>query len=185
MKNAYQTPIMKSTWVITLLLFCFAAIGQSTDKEKKLVKDSQEAIKEFKHTDTLLKSLFKNAYGYAVFPNVGKGAMVVGSAAGGGIVYEKGVIVGKAQLSQLTVGFQAGGQAYRELLFFENKEAFDRFKNDKVEFAAQASAVAVTAGAAANAKYSNGIMIFTELKGGLMYEASVGGQKFDYTSFTK
>ncbi len=70
-----------------------------------MVKDSQEAIKEFKHTDTLMKALFKSAYAYAVFPNVGKGAMVVGSAAGGGIVYEKGAIVGKAQLSQLTVGF--------------------------------------------------------------------------------
>ncbi|MFI5152851.1 MAG: YSC84-related protein [Chitinophagales bacterium] len=185
MKNALKTLLLKSTWVFTALLLCFAALGQTTDKEKKLVKDSEDALKEFKKTDGSMQALFQSAAGYVVFPNVGKGAVGIGGAAGGGIVYEKGAIVGKAQLSQLTIGFQAGGQAYRELLFFENKDALDRFKNDKVEFSAQASAVAVTAGASANAKYTNGIMIFTEQKGGLMYEASVGGQKFDYTSFSK
>ncbi|MNE78274.1 hypothetical protein D3C80_1746610 [compost metagenome] len=86
-------------------------------------------------------------------------------------------------MSQVTIGFQFGGQAYRELIFFENKEALDHFKANKVEFSAQASAVAVTKGASANVKYTNGVMIFTQLKGGAMYEASVGGQKFSYHGF--
>ena len=125
----------------------------------------------------------QSAYGYAILPNVGKGALVVGGASGNGIVYEKGKMIGKAKMSQVTVGFQAGGQAYRELIFFESKEALDRFKANKVEFSAQVSAVAATAGASANAKYTDGIMIYTQQKGGLMYEASVGGQKFKYTKF--
>jgi lipid-binding SYLF domain-containing protein len=107
----------------------------------------------------------------------------VGGASGNGIVYEKGKIVGKANMSQVTLGFQFGGQAYRELVFFESKAALDRFKENKVEFSAQASAVAATKGASANAKYTDGIMIYTQQKGGLMYEASVGGQKFKYTAF--
>jgi lipid-binding SYLF domain-containing protein len=83
----------------------------------------------------------------------------------------------------VSVGFQFGGQAYREVIFFENKEALDRFKENKLEFSAQASAVAAKSGASANVKYRDGVMIFTQQKGGLMYEASVGGQKFSFTAF--
>jgi lipid-binding SYLF domain-containing protein len=86
-------------------------------------------------------------------------------------------------MKQVTVGFQWGGQAYREVIFFENKETLDRFKENKIEFSVQASAVAATKGASGNVKYANGVMIFTQEKGGLMYEASVGGQKFKYTAF--
>jgi lipid-binding SYLF domain-containing protein len=111
---------------------------------------------------------------------VGKGAIGVGGAAGNGIVYEKGKMIGKAKMKQVSVGFQFGGQAYREVIFFENQGALDRFKQDKFEFAGQASAVAVNKGASVNVKYKNGVMVFTQEKGGLMYEASVGGQKFDY-----
>ena len=85
-----------------------------------------------------------------------------------------------AKMTQVTIGFQWGGQAYREVIFFETKAALDRFRQDKFEFAAQVSAVAATAGAAANAKYKNGVMVFSQVKGGLMYEASVGGQKFKF-----
>ena len=92
-------------------------------------------------------------------------------------------MIGKASMTQVTVGFQFGGQAYRELIFFESKEALDRFKENKIEFSAEASAVAVTVGASANVKYTNGVMIFSQQKGGLMYEASVGGQKFKFTPF--
>jgi len=111
----------------------------------------------------------------------------VGSAiyakSGNGIVYERGVMIGKAKMSQVSVGFQLGGQAYRELIFFENQESLDRFKKNKFEFSAQASAVAAKAGASANAQYRDGVMIYTQQKGGLMYEASVGGQKFKFTAF--
>ena len=85
-----------------------------------------------------------------------------------------------AKLSQLSIGFQAGGQAYREVIFFESKNNLERFKSSQFEFSAQASAVAVTAGASANVKYAEGVLVFTALKGGLMYEASVGGQKFKF-----
>jgi lipid-binding SYLF domain-containing protein len=95
-------------------------------------------------------------------------------------VYEKGEIAGMANMKQLTVGFQAGGQAYREVIFFETAEELNRFKENKIEFSGQASAVAATQGASANVKYKNGVLIFTKAKGGLMYEASVGGQKFTF-----
>ena len=144
--------------------------------------DCDSAKAEFLRTDPLLKNVFDAAFGYVILPNIGKGAVGVGGASGNGMVYEKGNIVGTAKMSQVTVGLQFGGQAYRELIFFESKEALDRFKQNKVEFSAQASAVAATKGASANAKYTDGIMIYTQQKGGLMYEASVGGQKFKYSA---
>ncbi len=177
--------ILKSTLVFVFASVWTASAGQTEKKDKQLVEDSKKGIKDFTHTDSLMKHLFKSAYGYVVFPNVGKGAIGIGGASGGGIVYEKGAIIGKAQMTQVTIGFQAGGQAYREVIFFQNKEPLDRFKDNKFEFSAQASAVAATAGASGNVKYSDGILIFTQQKGGLMYEASVGGQKFKYTSFSQ
>jgi len=124
--------------------------------------------------------LFKHSAGYVIFPNVGKGAAGVGAAAGNGAVYDKGVLVGTAHMTQVTVGAQAGGQAYREIIFFENQDALDRFMHDKVEFSGQASAIAVKSGASANANYRNGVVVFSQEKGGLMLEASIGGQKFAY-----
>jgi lipid-binding SYLF domain-containing protein len=130
-----------------------------------------------------MSNLFDNAYGYVIFPNIGKGGIGVGGATGNGIVYEKGEVIGKAKMTQVSVGFQFGGQAYREVIFFQDKATLDRFKENKIEFSAQASAVAATKGASANVKYANGVMIFTQQKGGLMYEASIGGQKFKFTPF--
>jgi lipid-binding SYLF domain-containing protein len=157
--------------------------AQTTRKDKKLVADSDEAKREFVSTDGLMKGLFSNSYGYVIFPNVGKGGIGIGGAAGNGIVYEQGHIAGKAKMTQVSIGFQFGGQAYREIVFFESKDDLDRFKSNKIEFSAQASAVAATAGASANVKYREGVMVFTQQKGGLMYEASLGGQKFNYSGF--
>ena len=182
MKNSLVITIVQSVMIFSSVLIANVASAQS-DKDKKIMADCDSAKAEFLRTDALLKNVFTGAYGYVMLPNVGKGAVGVGGASGNGIVYEQGKIVGKAKMSQVTVGFQFGGQAYRELIFFENKEALDRFKTNKVEFSAQASAVAATAGASANAKYTDGIMIYTQQKGGLMYEASVGGQKFKYSTF--
>jgi len=151
-------------------------------QDNKLIEDSKEAHAAFIKSDGLMKNLFDNSYGYVIFPNVGKGAIGVGGAAGNGIVYEKGNVIGTAKMKQVTVGFQFGGQAYREVIFFENKEALDRFKENKFEFAAQVSAVAATAGASADVKYKDGVMVFTQEKGGLMYEAAVGGQKFSFSA---
>jgi len=178
----YLITLAQSIMMFSALLIANVAIAQS-DKDKKIMVDCDSAKAEFLRTDPLMKNLFAGAYGYSILPNIGKGAVGVGGASGNGIVYEKGKIVGKSKMSQVTVGFQVGGQAYRELIFFETKEAMDRFKSNKIELSAQASAVAATKGASANAKYTNGIMIYTQQKGGLMYEASVGGQKFKYTAF--
>ena len=182
---------MKKLNVLKLSLFSllFTALipvgikAQDDDDKNKLLNDANKARDEFVKTDALMKNLFDNSYGYVIFPNVGKGAIGVGGAAGNGIVYEQGNTVGKAKMKQVTVGFQFGGQAYREVIFFENKDALDQFKGGHFELSAQASAVAATKGASADVKYRHGIMIFTQEKGGLMYEASVGGQKFGYSAF--
>ena len=154
--------------------------GQTTAKKNKIIADSETAKSEFIKSDPLMKALFDKAYGYAIFPNVGKGGLGIGGAAGNGVVYEQNKRIGMAKLSQVSIGFQAGGQAYREVIFFESKNEMDRFKESRFEFSAQASAVAVTEGASANVKYTDGVMVFTMQKGGLMYEASVGGQKFTF-----
>jgi lipid-binding SYLF domain-containing protein len=172
---------------IGLVLVVFVAVGsvnaQSKKKVKELKVESLTAKAEFLEADWQMEKHFSEAYGYVIFPNVGKGGLGVGGAAGNGVVYEGGVEVGMAKLSQITIGFQAGGQAYKEIIFFQNKEAMDRFKGNNFEVAAQVSAVAATAGASADAKYQEGVMIYTRQKGGLMYEASVGGQKLKFNPF--
>jgi lipid-binding SYLF domain-containing protein len=170
----------------TLLMVTGLAMPMSLlaqEKDAKLTDDSKEAKASFIKADSLMQHLFENSVGYVIFPNVGKGAIGVGGAAGNGILYEGGKAVGRASMKQVNVGFQFGGKAYREVIFFENQAALDRFKQNKFEFDAQASAVAATVGASANVKYREGVMVFTQEKGGLMYEASVGGQKFEYSSF--
>lgn len=170
-------------WVIVLACVINMApiFGQSKAKKNKIIADSHTAKTEFIKSDPLMKGLFEKASGYVIFPNVGKAGFGIGGAAGNGVVYEHNKMVGMAKLSQLSIGFQAGGQAYREVIFFESKKELDRFKDSRFEFSAQASAVAVTAGASANVKYTDGVMVFTMQKGGLMYEASIGGQKFKFT----
>jgi lipid-binding SYLF domain-containing protein len=187
-KNSFMPNMKKSKLLFYRLLLIvpvFFLLGvsvaaQTRNKDKKIIADAKDAKADFIKTDGLMSSLFSNAYAYVIFPNVGKGAAGIGGAAGNGAVYQNGKLIGMAKMTQLTIGFQWGGQAYREVIFFENKEALDRFKENKLEFSAQASAVAATTGASANAKYVNGVMIFTQIKGGLMYEASVGGQKFKF-----
>ena len=146
------------------------------------------------------RSFFDKAYGYAVFPSIGKGGVGVGGAYGKGRVYEKGKYIGDTSMKQLTVGLQMGGQAYSQIIFFEDANALKQFTTGEFEFGAEASAVAITAGANAKANtsgssagasatknkaanvgaYNKGMATFTVAKGGLMYEASIGGQKFSY-----
>ena len=147
-------------------------------------------------------NFFSTAYGYAVFPTIGKGGVGVGGAYGKGHVYQKGKYVGDTSMAQVTVGFQLGGQAYSEIIFFEDERAFKEFTGGNFEFGADASAVAITASANAKASstgasagasatknkattaggYHKGMATFTVAKGGLMYEAAIGGQKFSYKS---
>jgi lipid-binding SYLF domain-containing protein len=166
------------------------------------------------YSDTV--ALFKNAgessgffascYGYAVFPTIGKGGFVVGGAHGNGRVFEKGKYIGDTSMTQVSVGFQAGGQAYSQIIFFEDKRALDEFTNGNFEFEAGVSAVAITAaaggtagtsGASATASggkkdartvggsYYKGMKVFTIVKGGAMYQATVAGQKFKYEAKKK
>lgn len=174
-----------------ILLFCLVlpftvAAGWNPLAEEKAENQGAksasvaEAVANFKNSDPSMQVFFDKAQGYAIFPTVGKGGIGIGGAYGKGEVYERERLVGKTSLTQVTVGFQLGGQAYSEIIFFKDKAALDHFKQGKFELGAQASAVAVTAGVSADAAYNNGVAIFTLAKGGLMYEASVGGQKFSY-----
>jgi lipid-binding SYLF domain-containing protein len=182
---------MKKFNVLKLSIFSFLLItvlpagllAQDKDEKEKLLNDVNHARDEFIKTDPVMQHLFDSSVGYVIFPNVGKGAIGVGGAAGNGILFEHGNPVGHAKMKQVTVGFQFGGQAYREVIFFETDAALQEFKGGNFALSAQASAVAVTKGAAANIKYRNGVMIFTQEKGGLMYEAAVGGQKFGYSPY--
>jgi len=144
------------------------------------VKEAEQAISEFKKADTKLDAFFKKSHGYAVFPSVGKGAVLVGGAHGKGTVFEQGKPVGSTSLTQVTIGAQLGGQAYREIVFFKDKATLDTFKAGNYEFSAQASAVAVKEGASSDADFDKGVAVFTMAKGGAMLEASIGGQKFSY-----
>ncbi len=186
MKKGIVIPFVRYVAVLAALAVLAAGSivsGQSTSKEKKIIRDSGKAKTVFIATDGQMNSLFADSYGYVIFPNVGKGGIGIGGASGNGTVYERGTVIGKAKMTQVSVGFQFGGQAYREVIFFENKTDLDRFREDKFEFSAQASAVAVTSGVSANMKYREGVMVFTQEKGGLMYEAAIGGQKFNYIGF--
>jgi lipid-binding SYLF domain-containing protein len=143
-------------------------------------KEVQEALAEFNRTNPKVHTFMDAAHGYAVFPSVGKGGLVIGGAHVDGLVYEKGKLIGSTSLSQVSIGFQAGGQVFRELVVFQNKAALDRFKGGNFELDAKAGGVAVTADISFDAAYEHGVAIFTMAKGGLMYEATVGGQKFTF-----
>jgi len=180
MKRLKSFPLLSILFLFAGLFMNISSQAQKEEKDNKIVADAHVAKADFIKADALMQSLFDNSYGYVIFPNVGKGAIGIGGAAGNGAVFQKGTLIGMADMTQVSVGFQWGGQAYREVIFFETEADLNRFKQNKIEFSGQASAVAVTKGAAANLKYKNGVMIFSQTKGGLMYEASVGGQKFKF-----
>jgi lipid-binding SYLF domain-containing protein len=167
--------------------------------------DYSNAIKVFRDSP-VVQPYFKNAYGYAIFPTIGKGGIGIGGAHGSGQVYVGDKVTGKTSMTQLTIGLQLGGQAYSQIIFFEDKRAYQEFTSGNFEFGAQASAVAITAGAQAQAgttgaaasaspggsagkqaatKYQKGMAVFTRAKGGLMYEAAIGGQKFSFEPIGK
>ena len=187
--------------VLTRFLLILAALSlasaspASDDTYSKAVRVFKEAGQS--------EAYFPKAYGYALFPTVGKGGFVIGGAHGSGRVYAGGNYVGDTSMTQLSIGFQAGGQAFSEIVFFKDKRAFEDFSSGNFEFSAQIAAVAITAGAGASAGttgssagasvsnsaatnvgqgWTKGMAVFTVAKGGLMYEATVGGQKFSYTA---
>jgi len=171
--------IMLAIFVVVAAFLLPRSIKAQEDKER-IFNDSKSAKTAFIKTDGSMENLFKTSYAYVIFPNIGKGAAIIGGAGGNGGVYEKGKRIGTAKMVQISAGAQVGGQAYREVIFFEDKAALDRFKENKLEFSGQVSAVAVKAGASAAAKYREGVAVFTQELGGLMVEASLGGQKFTF-----
>ncbi len=167
---------------------------------EQAVQDYSGTINMFKDNQTVAP-YFNSAYGYAVFPMIGKGAIGIGGAYGKGQVYTSGAVTGFTSMTQITIGFQLGGQAYSEIIFFQDKGAYEDFTISNFEFDVQASAIAVTssaqvrvgttgtrasagagtsAGTHANTSYRKGMLAFVIGKGGLMYKASIGGQKFNY-----
>lgn len=166
--------------IIVLTGLCLAATAWAWDPDEaaELEEKAAVVIAEIKESDDGLSSFFDESAAYAIFPTVGKGGMGIGGARGKGLLYEDDTPTAIVTLTQLSIGFQFGGQAYSEFIFFEDDVALQDFKRGNYELGAQASAVAVTAGASADANYNGGVAIFTAAKGGLMYEASVGGQKF-------
>ncbi|TLD43565.1 MAG: hypothetical protein JETT_0196 [Candidatus Jettenia ecosi] len=138
------------------------------------------SVTNFKNHYPGLKVYFEKAYGYAIFPTVTKGGAGIGAAHGKGEVYEQGTMIGTASLVQVTLGVQLGGQLYSEIVFFKDKETLEDFKKGNLRLGARASAVAAADGVSLDADYNNGVAIFTLTKNGLMYEASVGGQRFKF-----
>jgi lipid-binding SYLF domain-containing protein len=146
----------------------------------QLEKDSKEALHKLLKSNQKLRIFYDKAYGYAIFPKVTKAGIGIGGAAGRGIVYKSHKTIGIASLKQASFGLQLGGQQYIEIIFFENRMAFEHFKNGNLKFDAQASAVALTEGASIDMAYFKGVAVFTKTLGGLMYEATIGGQHFKF-----
>jgi lipid-binding SYLF domain-containing protein len=179
---------------IILACACFALATPA------LADKYQDTIANFKQSE-IAKKYFASAYGYAVFPTIGKGGIGIGGGGGKGGVFQGGKLIGYSTTVQLSVGFQLGGQAYSQIIFLQDKRAFDEFTSGSFEFGADASAVAITAGAnaqagttgtsagastddkhstAAGADYHKGMAVLTLTKGGLMYEAALAGQRYDF-----
>lgn len=182
-----------------LVCMCLVVSGLAFPAGTAFADSYDDTIALFKQAGASA-GFFSSSYAYAVFPTIGKAGFFVGGARGKGRVYEQGRFVGRTTTTQVSFGFQLGGQAYSEIIFFETPQDLARFESGKYAFGAQLSAVAITAGASASAstagsgasasggkkdartfgRYQGGVAVFTIAKGGLMYEAAVAGQKFSY-----
>ena len=169
-----------------LVFFVFssnALLAFEPDTSSEMQLSVAKAILDVKAKDPGMERFFNESAGYAVFPSVGKGGIGIGGAHGKGLVIVGDKAVGKTSLSQVTIGLQLGGQVYAQFVFFKDEVALGHFQRGNWETSAQLSAVAVTAGASTDADYDKGVAVFTNAGGGLMAEASIGGQKFTYEAF--
>jgi lipid-binding SYLF domain-containing protein len=179
MTHIERSPIGKPlALALAMVVVCLFGPGAVLAHDADLEQRAAAALEAFQKTDSTLGAKLSKAAGYAVFPNVGKGGFVIGGAHGRGVAYEGGRLIGTAKITQVTVGAQIGGKSFRELILFETAEALARFKASKYEMNAQASAVAAADGASKDARYREGVLVFTQAIRGLMAEASVGGQRF-------
>ena len=177
-----KTLIIKSSklWLLSIaVLISFNAYSQGWNPD--LEEECKEALAEMLADAPNLQTYLDEAVGYALYPKITKAALIIGGGAGEGMVFKKGgEPIGKSKIKQGTFGLQAGGQQYSEVIFFENVEAFDKFKNGNLKFDSQVSAVAIVGGASVDNAYDKGVAVFTRAKGGLMAEASLGGQHFSF-----
>ena len=197
----FEVDMLRKTTTIAIATILLLVSGIAAADRK--VEDYSETVNAFKGNPTVAP-MMASAYGYAVFPNIGKGGLGIGASHGQGQVYRGGAVTGFTSVTEVSIGFQAGGQAYRQIILFENKAAYDNFTSGNFEFDASASAVALKASAQADAGstgtsasagdkksagaagdqtaagYRKGLLVFTIAKGGLMYEASIGGQKYSF-----
>lgn len=178
--------LSKKLSYLTIILFTLT-IGTAIYAQEQvggwnpeLTKEAKTMLDEMIAANPGLKTYLNKSYGYAIFPKVTKAGLGIGGAGGKGVVYQGSTITGQATLSQASVGLQAGGQQYSEVIFFENKAAYDNFINGNLKFDAQATAVALDKGASVDVAYKGGVAVFTKAIGGLMFEASLGGQHFKF-----
>ncbi|HXT11301.1 MAG TPA: lipid-binding SYLF domain-containing protein [Candidatus Angelobacter sp.] len=167
---------------VSLAAALFAITAQAADED--LQSAAEQAKSNFINADPSMKSLMDQAAAYAVFPNVSKGGLVVGGARGKGILFQHGQPIGQTTMTQASIGAQAGGQSFAEIIFFQNPEPVDHFKSGGFQMRADVSAVVATQGAARAAAYKDGMAVFSLPKKGLMVQASVGGQKFKFEPLT-
>jgi lipid-binding SYLF domain-containing protein len=174
---------MKNTMMTFLTLLTVtgcATVPKTPESKAVLSAEIQEAIAKFKSKDAGIQSFFDRSYGYTVLPKIAKGAFWVGGAYGKGEVHEQGSMVGYCSMSQATLGFSFGGEFFREVIFFRDKQDIDRFETGEFTFSAQVTGVALTAGASAKTDYKDGMAVFVMTDSGLMVDVSLGGQKFRY-----
>lgn len=171
---------MKTTLIVVLLTMGTYLHAQIGGWNPEMEQDAEAALASMIESTSRLQVFKDKAYGYAVFPKVTKAGVGIGGAAGRGIVYKGGAIVGSSKLKQGSIGLQLGGQQYSEVIFFKDQEAYENFTNGNLKFDAQASAVALDEGASIDAAYNEGVAVFTQIIGGLMVEASIGGQHFTF-----
>jgi lipid-binding SYLF domain-containing protein len=167
----------------TVLLTILGAARVGFARDEQLISDARRTIAEYRRTDPGLDGFFQRSAGSAVFPGIGKGGYIVGGAHGTGVLFEHGVPTGKVTVNQVSVGAQIGGESFSEVIFFETPAALADFRRGQAALAAGACAAALSKGAAQVVKYRDGVAIFTHMKGGLMADVSVGGQKFKYEPF--
>ncbi len=166
--------------LLALLVIVMASCGSSKNTSADIMIDSRDAKATISKSHPNIAELFDTSVGYAIFPNVGKGAYIIGAASGNGTVYEKGTLVGYASLKQVDVGLQAGGKAFIEVIFFQTQDALNRFKKGSYELSGNASAVLLEEGVSRDVEFRDGVGVVTKPKAGAMAGISVGGQKFEF-----
>jgi lipid-binding SYLF domain-containing protein len=173
--------VLAGVAVLAILFISACQTAPKTEADRQaLIEQADSRIRLYRRLDPAIAQFFDTAHGYAVFPSVGRGGFIVGGGFGRGVVYERGRVIGFADITEGSVGLQAGGQGFSQIIFFQTGEVLDRFKTNQFSFSADVNAVAVDSGAAAQTTFRNGVAVFIQSQSGLMASASVGGQRFRY-----